>query len=55
LKELANRVGSVTVQGSIYKMRRACELIDPTRDLSWLAEIEKDLALAKSWSRPAWH
>src|SRR3979411_3317621 len=26
LKELVARVGSVTVQGSIYKLRRACEL-----------------------------
>jgi integrase len=43
--ELARRVGSVTAHGSIYKLRRACELIDPARDLSWLAEIEKDLAL----------
>lgn len=45
LKELTARVGSVTVQGSIYKLRRAYELIDPGRDLSWLADIEKDLAL----------
>jgi integrase len=45
LKELIARVGSVTVQGSIHKLRRACELIDPARDLSWLADIEKDLAL----------
>jgi integrase len=45
LKELIARVGSVTVQGSIYKLRRACELIDPARDLSWLANVEKDLAL----------
>jgi integrase len=45
LQELTARVGSVTVQGSIYKLRRACELIDPTRDLSWLTDIEKDLAL----------
>jgi len=45
LKELAARVCSVTVQGSIYKLRRACELIDPARDLSWLADVEKDLAL----------
>jgi integrase len=44
LQELATRVGSVTVQGSIYKLRRACELIDPTRDLSWLADVEKELA-----------
>jgi integrase len=45
LAELAARVGSVTVQGSIHKLRRACELINPARDMSWLAEIEKDLAL----------
>lgn len=45
LAELTARVGSVTVQGSIYKLRRACELIDPPRDLAWLADIEKDLAL----------
>jgi integrase len=45
LQELTARVGSVTVQGSIYKLRRACELIDPTCDLSWLTDIEKDLAL----------
>src|SRR5260370_11597365 len=45
MEELTARVGSVTVQGSIYKLRRACELIDPARDLSWLADIEKDLAL----------
>jgi site-specific recombinase XerD len=45
LGELNSRVGSVTVYGSIYKLRRACELIDPARDLSWLAEIEKDLEM----------
>ena len=45
LAELSARVGSVTLYGSIYKLRRACELIDPARDLSWLADIEKDLAL----------
>ena len=45
LTELTARVGSVTAYGSIYKLRRACELIDPARDLSWLADIEKDLAL----------
>src|ERR1035438_7230048 len=46
LTELSDRVGSVTVQGSIYKLRRACELIDPARDLSWLVDIENDLAVA---------
>jgi integrase len=45
LQELTARVGSVTVQGSICKLRRACELIDLAADLSWLADIEKDLAL----------
>jgi site-specific recombinase XerD len=45
LRELTSRVGSVTSYGSIYKLRRACELIDPSRDLSWLADLEKDLAL----------
>ena len=45
LDELTGRVGSVTVQGSIYKLRRACAVIDPARDLSWLADVEKDLAL----------
>ena len=45
LEELTARVGSVTVQGSIYKLRRACELVDPTCDMSWLADVEKDLAM----------
>src|ERR1700682_3599683 len=45
LEELTARVGSVTVQGSICKLRRACELVDPTRALSWPADIEKALAL----------
>jgi len=45
LAELKGRVGSVTVYGSIYKLRRACELIDPKRELSWLAEIESGLAM----------
>ena len=42
--ELQARVGSVTVHGSIYKLRRMAQLLDPTRDFSWLVEIEKDLA-----------
>jgi site-specific recombinase XerD len=45
LAELNGRVSSVTAYGSIYKLRRTCELIDPASDLSWLAEAEKDLAL----------
>ena len=45
IAELKERVGSVTVYGSIYKLRRASQLIAPDRDFAWLAEIEKDLAL----------
>jgi integrase len=43
---LQARVGSVTVYGSIYKLRRMAEVLDPYRDFSWLTEIEKDLASA---------
>jgi site-specific recombinase XerD len=45
LAELQARVSSVTVYGSIYKLRRAAELIAQGFDFGWLAEIEKDLAL----------
>jgi hypothetical protein len=44
LAELQRRVRSVTVHGSIYKLRRMAQLLDPHRDFSWLIEIEKDLA-----------
>jgi integrase len=43
LSELRSRVGSVTVHGSIYKLRRMAQLLDPCRDFSWLIEIEKEL------------
>jgi integrase len=43
--EITCRVRSVTVWNCIYKLRRAAELLAPTSDFSWLAEIEKDLAL----------
>jgi integrase len=43
--ELRARVRSVTVYNCIYKLRRAAELLAPNADFSWLAEIEKDLAL----------
>jgi integrase len=43
--ELTARVRSVTVYNCIYKLRRAAELLAPGADFSWLAEIEKDLAL----------
>ena len=45
VEELRSRVGSVTTANTIYKLRRAAELLDPNRDFAWLAEIEKDLAL----------
>jgi site-specific recombinase XerD len=43
--ELQARVSSVTVQGSIYKLRRMSEFLAADRDYTWLTEIEKDLAL----------
>ena len=45
LEELQERVSSVTAYGSMYKLRRASQLIDPRGDFRWLTEIEKDLAL----------
>jgi site-specific recombinase XerD len=45
IAELTHRVRSVTVWNCIYKLRRAAELLAPKTDFSWLAEIEKDLAL----------
>jgi integrase len=45
LADLKARVRSVTVYNCIYKLRRAAELLAPAADFSWLAEIEKDLAL----------
>jgi integrase len=43
--ELQSRVRSVTVWNSVYKLRRASQLIAPSADFGWLAEIEKDVAL----------
>lgn len=43
--ELKARVRSVTVWNSIYKLRRAVQLIAPGIDFGWLTEIEKDLAM----------
>ena len=45
ITEIKQRVGSVTLYGSIYKLRRVSQLIAPDRDFAWLSEIEKDLAL----------
>jgi integrase len=43
--ELEARVSSVTVYGTIYKLRRMSQLLAPDRDFTWLREIEQDLAL----------
>ena len=45
--ELQQRVSSVTLHGSIHKLRRATEIIAPDHDVSWLKELEKDLDLVK--------
>jgi integrase len=45
ITDLTTRVGSVTVHTYVHHMRRAAELLAPMADFSWLAEIEKDLAL----------
>ena len=45
ITELQNRVSSVTVSRTIYKVRRTAECIAPGRDFVWLAEIGKDLVL----------
>ena len=42
---LQARVRSVTVWNSVYKLRRAAQLIAPSADFGWLTEIEKDIAL----------
>jgi site-specific recombinase XerD len=42
--ELKGRVASVTVYGSIQKLRRIVQLIAPHRDLDWLIAIERELA-----------
>jgi integrase len=45
LAELKMRVSSMTVHGSICRLRRAAKYMAPERDLGWLSEIGKDLAL----------
>jgi len=52
---LKDRVSSVTVYGSIQKLRRVTQLIAPEQDLAWLIEIERDLFSAmrpkSKWDR----
>jgi integrase len=45
IRELKARARSVTVWNSVYKLRRAAQLIAPDADFEWLTEIEKDVAL----------
>jgi site-specific recombinase XerD len=45
LAELKARVSSMTLHSRICRLRRAATYMTPTRDLAWLAEINKDLAL----------
>jgi site-specific recombinase XerD len=45
IAELKERVGSVTLYGSIHKLRRTAEIVASGLDFAWLAEIERDLAL----------
>jgi integrase len=45
IAELEARVRSVTVWNSIYKLRRAAQLMAPDGDFGWLIEMEKDIAL----------
>ena len=45
LAEIKRRVSSMTVHGSICKLRRAAKYMSPERDFDWLMEIGKDLAL----------
>ena len=45
IAELQVRVRPITVWNSVYKLRRAAQLIAPGTDFEWLTEIEKDVAL----------
>jgi integrase len=45
LGELKARVSSMTVHSRICRLRRAAQYMAAVRDLTWLAEIGKDLAL----------
>ena len=55
VEELKRRVSSVTVYGSIQKLRRFTQLMAPKRDLGWLIEIERELFSAmrpkSKWDR----
>jgi integrase len=52
--ELRDRVTSVTVYGSIQKLRRIIQLIAPTCDLEWLIAMERELA-SEMQPKSKWH
>lgn len=45
IAERKDRVASTTLYGSISNLRRVAQYITPGHDFTWLAEIDKDLAL----------
>jgi hypothetical protein len=45
IAELKDRVASTTLYGSISNLCRVAQYITPGHDFTWLAEIDKDLAL----------
>ena len=47
LEDLRSRVSSVTLYGSIYKLRRMAEILRRDIDFAWLREIENDLDFLK--------
>jgi integrase len=47
VEELQGRVSSVTLYGSIYKLRRVAQIISPGLEVGWLKELEADLDLLK--------
>ena len=50
IAELQARVRSVTVWNSVYKLRRAAQLIVPEADFGWLTEVEKECkACGTTW------
>jgi site-specific recombinase XerD len=45
IAELKERVSSVTVYGSVSKLRRVAQLMAPDCDFTWLSDLERDLQL----------
>jgi site-specific recombinase XerD len=55
VEELKERVSSVTVYGSIQKLRRFTQFVAPKKNIGWLIEIERELFSAmrpkSKWDR----